>query len=102
MEAFDRLSTERQHGFGVVGNIPHSAVVAEALRLGLGEDGLHEMWEIVHALDEQYRAVVNKAPDQTGAKGGRLPDSDIRRPVRRGSRKSDRRSGGSEDWAGGG
>lgn len=99
MDAFDRLSTERQLGFGAYGPIPHSAVVKEALRLELGQDGLHELWYIVHALDEQWRASVNKvkSPPSTGAKGGRLQDKDIRRSVRSGRRKSHRDGGGGED-----
>lgn len=88
MDAYERLSTERRIGFGAWGAIPHSAVVAEALRLKLGEDGLHELWEAVHALDEQWRAVANKPPEPgQGASGGGLSHQDRGRPVRRGSRK---------------
>lgn len=92
MDAFERLSTERHLGFGAWGHIPHSAVVEEALRLGYAPDGdaVHEMWTVIHDLDEQWRAVVNKAPAEgTGAGSGRLSDKDNRRPVRRGRRKSE-------------
>lgn len=88
MDAFDRLSTERPLGFGSWGQIPHSKVVAEALRLGLGEEGLHELWTVIHALDDQWRAVANKPPAEQGAIGGGLSDQDHRGPVRRGRRKS--------------
>lgn len=85
MDAFERLSTERQMGFGSWGSIPHSKVVAEALRLGLGDDGLHELWTVISALDEQWRSVAN-AP-KPGAEGGRLPHQDSGGPKRSGKRK---------------
>lgn len=77
-------------GFGAVGPIPHSAIAAEALRLGLGDDGLHELWYIIHKLDDQERAAINKPPsDKPGASGGGLSHKDRGGSVRRGKRKSE-------------
>jgi hypothetical protein len=87
MDLYERLATERPIGFGTWGAIPHSKVVAEALRLGLGEDGLHELWEHIKALDLQWRAVANAPASSTGATGGGLSHQDHSGSKRRGSRK---------------
>lgn len=86
-EAYEVLATERPLGFGAYGAIPHSRVVAEALRMELGADGLHELWTVISALDEQWRAVANAPKPSTGAEGGGLSDQDSGGPVRRGKRK---------------
>lgn len=77
-------------GFGAVGPIPHSAIAAEALRLGLDDDGLHELWYVIKKLDDQERAVINKPPPgQPGAESGGLSNKDRSGSVRRGKRKSE-------------
>lgn len=87
MDTYERLATERPLGFGAHGPIPHSKVVAEALRQGLGDDGLHELWYIVRDLDMQWREVANKPSPSEGAGSGGLSHQDTGRPVRRGQRK---------------
>lgn len=88
MDMYDKFATERVPGFGVWSAIPYSVVVKEALRIGLDEDGLHELWYHVHELDQQWRdAIHNRKPSNEGTDSGGLSHSDSGGPVRRGKRK---------------
>ena len=90
MTAFERLSTERSSGFSP-GPIPYSAVRRYALEEGIN---FYELWTVVEALDEQWRAGVAKATPNSGDGNGRLSDQNLRGSVRRGRRKSEGDEGG--------